>query len=193
MADATGHAAPPRIETVRFLADGDVPRVLAQDVVARVSRRLVVPCRLDNNRWAHAPARLPGREQVDADALLGELEAGAVPGTILVGLTGLDVGISIFTFVFGRATVGGTAAVVSLARLAPERYGLRADHDLFARRAAMEVLHELGHVGGLGHCDDFNCIMHFAPSVESIDVRGPRFCPGCLSSLPRNLLAGMPS
>jgi len=189
VADGKAHAAPPRIETVRFLADEDVPRALAEDVVAGVSRLLVVPCRLDNHPWAHAPLLLPGREQMDADALLAALEAAAIPGTVLVGLTGLDVGVSIFTFVFGRATRGGGAAVVSVARLAPERYGLRADHELFVRRAATEVLHELGHVGGLGHCEDFNCIMHFAPNVESIDVRGHVFCPGCASILPRNLLA----
>ena len=189
MADGASHAAPPRIETVCFLADAGVSRALAEDIVAHVSRWLYVPCRLHSGRWEVAAVQLSGRDQLDADRLLAELDASAPAGTVQVGLTALDMGVAIFTFVFGRAMCGGHAAVVSLARLAPERYGLAEDHGLFVRRAATEVVHELGHVAGLGHCDDFNCIMHFAPNVESIDVRGHTFCAGCASVLPHDLLA----
>jgi predicted Zn-dependent protease len=188
VADGNPHAAPPRVETVRFLADEGVPRALAADVVAHVSRRLVVPCRLDPAPWQNQPVRLGGREQVDADRLLASLER-ASPGTIQVGLTGLDIGLALFTFVFGRAMLGGHAAVVSLARLTPEHYGLTADMDVLMRRAVTEILHELGHVAGLGHCNDFNCIMHFVPNVESIDVRGAGFCARCESVLPGSLFS----
>ena len=170
-----------------FSRDDGIARALAADIVAHVSRRLLVPCRLDPAPWQNHPVRLGGREQVDADRLLASLESSA-PGTIQVGLTGLDIGLAIFTFVFGRAMRGGHAAVVSLARLAPERYGLAADADVLMRRAVTEILHELGHVAGLGHCDDFSCIMHFAPKVEAIDVRGTGFCAGCAAMLPENLL-----
>ena len=46
---------------------------------------------------------------------------------MIVGVTSLDVGLPIFTFVFGRARQGGSAAVVSLARLEPAFYGLAPD------------------------------------------------------------------
>ncbi|HEU4364783.1 MAG TPA: hypothetical protein VFT13_04890 [Candidatus Krumholzibacteria bacterium] len=180
---------PSRIETVRFLADGEVPRALAEDIVAHVSRRLVVPCRLDPAPWMNDPLHLAGREQVDADRLLAGLERTAVAGTVQLGLTGFDIGLAIFTFVFGRAARGGHCAVVSIARLAPEHYGLEPDADALMRRAVTEVLHELGHVAGLGHCNDFNCIMRFAPNVESIDVRGSGFCAACAAGLPRDLVA----
>lgn len=189
MADAIPHVAPPRIEAVRFLADADVPRALAEDVVAHVSRRLAVPCRLDPLPWEHAPVPLAGREQVDADRLLAGLDRSAAPGTVQVGITGLDIGLVIFTFVFGRALRGGHAAVVSTARLAPEHYGMAADAEVFMRRVVTEILHELGHVAGLGHCADFDCIMHFAPNVESIDLRGAGFCVSCAAELPKDLIA----
>ena len=189
MAGESAHAPPPRIEAVRFLADDGIPRPLAEDIVAHVSRRLVVPCLLESRPWRHEPVLLPGREQVDADRLLAMLEAAPVPGTVRVGVTALDVGVAIFKFVFGRATCGGHAAVVSLARLAPEHYGLAPDDNLLRRRAATEILHELGHVAGLNHCSDFNCIMHFAPNVESIDVRGAHFCTECTAALPPNFLS----
>ena len=101
----------------------------------------------------------------------------------------LDLGLTLFTFVFGRATRNGRAAIVSLARLGPEQYGLAADSNLTARRAVAEILHELGHVAGLGHCSDVGCIMQFATSVERIDLRGLEFCPSCAAALPRHLLA----
>jgi len=179
----------PLIEAVWFRAGADVPRDLARDIVARTSRRVSVPCHLHPETWNISPVRLGGREQADADSLLAVLEASAQPGCIEVGLTGIDMGLKLFTFVFGRATLNGRAAVVSLARLGPERYGLAADAELTARRTVAEVLHELGHVAGLAHCDDFGCLMHFATNVESIDLRGAGFCPACTAALPRQLLA----
>lgn len=189
MADGTESVIPSRIEAVRFLADAGIARELAENIVAHVSRRVAVPCHLDPAPWQNHPVQLAGREQVDADRLLAALDAAAIPGTVQVGLTGLDMGVAIFTFVFGRAMRDGHTAVVSLARLTPEHYGLASDPDLLMRRAVTEILHELGHVAGLGHCNDFACIMHFAPNVESIDVRGAGFCDACVTALPRDLIS----
>ena len=191
MADGTESAIPSRIEAVRFLADAGIARELAENIVAHVSRRVAVPCHLDPAPWQNHPVQLAAREQVDADRLLAALDAAAIPRTVQVGLTGLDMGVAIFTFVFGRAMRDGHTAVVSLARLTPEHYGLASDPDLLMRRAVTEILHELGHVAGLGHCNDFGCIMHFAPNVESIDVRGAGFCDACATALPRNLISSV--
>jgi archaemetzincin len=189
VADGSGSVVPVQIGAIRFLAGVELRRPLVEDIVVHVSRRLRVPCHLDPSPWANDPVRLSGREQVDADLLLAALGGTPVPGTVQVGITGLDIGLPIFTFVFGRALRGGNAAVVSLARLAPEHYGFPSDPELTVRRAVVEIVHELGHVAGLGHCDDFGCIMHFAPNVESIDVRGLDFCPTCAALLPRDLTA----
>lgn len=189
MSDADRHPAPTHIEAVWFRASPEVPRDLAHEIVARASRRLAVPCHLHPDAWVFAPARLSGREQLDADALLSGLEATPIPGAVQIGLTTLDVGLALFTFVFGRARLNGHSALVSLARIAPERYGLPPDPELTVRRAIAEILHEFGHVAGLAHCEDFGCIMRFAANVESIDLRGAAFCASCTSALPRHLLA----
>lgn len=189
VSEATRNLAPPAIEAVWFRAEAGLAHAVAEDIVARTSRRLAVPCHLHPLPWESRPVRLDGREQVDADGLLAALEASAGPGSVHIGLTTLDLGLALFTFVFGRATRNGRAAIVSLARLGPEQYGLAADRNLTVRRAVAEILHELGHVAGLGHCSDVGCIMQFATSVERIDLRGLEFCSSCAAALPRHLLA----
>src|SRR6188474_1253963 len=102
---------------LRFAAlDTDARRV-AEDLVSALSRRVALPCRLVSADAGEA-AWVEGREQLDADALLARLErqAGAGDG-VLVGVTAHDIGNPIFTFFFGRARLGGRAALISLARL----------------------------------------------------------------------------
>jgi len=114
---------------------------------------VAVPCQVSEAHDATELRRVPGRDQVDADWLLGLLEARPLPaGAVAMGITALDLAIPIFTFVFGRARELGHAALVSAARLAPEFYGLAPNAALTLHRAVIEVVHELGHVGGLRHC-----------------------------------------
>jgi hypothetical protein len=69
--------------------------------------------------------RVPNRDQLDAGALLEGLEAlAASHAGLLVGVTGDDIAVPLFTFVFGLARQGGRACVVSLARTDPAFYGL---------------------------------------------------------------------
>jgi archaemetzincin len=158
------------------------------DLVAELSRHVGLPCRLVAAPLGGPPPTVPGRAQVDADRLLAALESVAREAVPLVGLTEQDLGLPLFTFVFGRARLGGAAAVVSLARLRPERYGLPADAPLLARRAAAEILHEVGHLAGLAHCNDRSCLMGFAASVEAADLRGLAFCPSCSEALPHGFV-----
>lgn len=188
MADSAPGTHPPLIEAVTFLAGANLPRALIEDVVARTSARLAVPCRLHIEAWDAHATRLTGRDQYDADSLLLSLDVSGSPGTVRVGITAHDLGLALFTFVFGRAKKGGHAAIVSLARLDPAHYGMPPDPDVFAKRAAAEVMHELGHVAGLAHCRDMGCIMYFSTNVEAVDIRGAGFCSACAGELPVYLL-----
>jgi len=171
-------------EAVELVPLGTLRRLAAPDLAARISRHVHLPCRVAPDLPPFAP-QMPGRGQLDADALLAALEVrAAVPGPLLVGVTDEDIAIPIFTFVFGRARQHGRAAVVSLARLDPAFYGLPPDPERTARRAVAEVLHELGHVAGRAHCPDGSCLMSFAGNVDRVDVRGLAFCPACRAELP---------
>jgi predicted Zn-dependent protease len=168
------------VEELHFFLLGSLSPSLGESAVAAVSRQISVPCRLEGGLSLQDMPMIEGRRQADADALLHALEHDPRhPGRAVVGMTGVDIGTRIFRFVFGRARRGGNAAVVSMARLDPQFYGMPADPGLTMRRFATEILHELGHLAGLGHCKDFSCRMHFVANVESLDLRGNGLCAPC--------------
>ena len=183
---------PPLLLALDFLTIGLFSKALAEELVAAVSRRVSIPCRLLETALESELPMLPGRSQVDSDFLLKRVETkqaarDATAGTVLVGLTTQDIGTKVFTFAFGRARRNSHAALVSLARLRPEFYGLPPDRNLTVRRTVAEILHEVGHAAGAGHCNDHSCLMHFATNVESADLRGSAFCSSCTAKLPPGL------
>ena len=178
-----------RIRELQLVPVGSLPRAEGERLTALVSRHVSLPCRYVDSRLDDELRFLPGREQANADHLLRRLEEHDVePGIVVVGVTTVDLGLPIFTFVFGGARSGGHTAAVSVARLRPEFYGLPPDEGVTARRIVAEILHEVAHLAGLGHCDNYNCVMHFSTDVETIDLRGLSFCPDCAPELPRSFL-----
>jgi len=127
------------------------------------------------------------RNQYYSTKILKEM-LGNVPQDALklLGVTDKDLCIPILTYVFGEAQVGGTAAVVSLARLRQEHYGLAPDRPLLLERLRKECLHELGHTFGLVHCPLRECVMHLSNTVVDVDTRGGNFCTGCQTVVASN-------
>lgn len=124
------------------------------------------------------------RRQAWSTPVLARLAAVPHPrGAAVVGVTGLDLFVPVFTFVFGEAQVAGPAAIVSTHRLRDEFYGLPPNPALLLERLTKELLHELGHTQGLRHCDDWRCVMSSAHTVERIDVRQAAFCCSCAGFL----------
>ncbi len=122
------------------------------------------------------------RNQHYSTKILKEMLGDVPQDTLkLLGVTDKDLCIPILTYVFGEAQVGGTAAVISLARLRQEHYGLAPDRPLLLERARKESLHELGHTFGLYHCPSRDCVMHLSNTVVDVDIRGRDFCRGCRS------------
>jgi archaemetzincin len=129
------------------------------------------------------------RNQYYSTRILKEL-LGNVPRDALklLGVTDRDLCIPILTYVFGEAQVGGTAAIVSLARLRQEHYGLAPDRPLLLERLRKESLHELGHTFGLFHCPSRECVMYLSNTVVDVDTRGRDFCAGCQTVVESNTL-----
>jgi len=86
-------------------------------------------------------------------------------------------------FVFGQAEVGGRFGAVFIARLNPSFYGGSENDGLFLLRILKEASHELGHMLGLGHCDNARCVMSFSNSIWEVDKKGWMPCDKCRRSI----------
>ena len=104
-----------------------------------------------------------------------------------LAITEVDLFIPMMTFVYGQAQLSGKVAIVSLARLKPEFYGLPPDKDLTVRRIRKEVVHELGHTFGLVHCADKSCLMSLSTEIMQVDLKSDNFCRSCWISLEESL------
>jgi archaemetzincin len=120
------------------------------------------------------------RNQYYSTRILKEM-LGEVPWDAhkLLGVTAKDLCIPILTYVFGEAQLGGMAALVSIARLRQEHYGIAPDRPLLLERLRKESLHELGHTFGLVHCPSRGCVMYLSNTVVDVDTKGRDFCRHC--------------
>jgi archaemetzincin len=120
----------------------------------------------------------PARRQYSAPVVLKTL-LETTPDQKLLAITCVDLFIPMLSFVYGQAQLGGNVAVVSLARLRQEFYGLPGNAALLAGRARKEAVHETGHLFGLVHCEQPDCAMRLSTNVRQLDLKGDALCPGC--------------
>ncbi len=128
------------------------------------------------------------RRQYQSTAFLAGLLSGeAENDKTRILVVDVDLYIPVLTFVFGEAQFEGSAAVVSTHRLSNQFYGLANDTNRLLSRLEKEVIHELGHVFGLYHCHQFECVMRSSTYVEEIDLKKKEFCASCTAFLSDNL------
>jgi archaemetzincin len=143
------------------------------------------------------------RGQYLADGLLGDFSSMVqAPGTLLLGVTEVDLFSPGLNFVFGIANRG--RALISVRQLRPEFYGpprkpdgflvshrpsgpsgMEPNVKVFRRRVLIEAVHELGHALGLPHCEFPGCVMFFSNWIGDTDRKGPGFCFRCARALER--------
>jgi archaemetzincin len=126
------------------------------------------------------------RRQINAEALLDSVQTykhrNEIEDPILL-VVHQDLFNERHSFVFGLARESVGAGVVSTARLGNEYYGREADDDDLIDRIVKEGSHEIGHMLGLPHCDNRECVMFRPNTLDELDRKKKMFCPTCSQQL----------
>jgi archaemetzincin len=177
------------MKPIRVVAMGNAEPRFLDAARAALAREYGMAMTYTRRRVDPAFALHPERKQYHSTEILEQLAKLEDDGAVIVAVGDVDLYIPILTFVFGEAHLGGRCAVVSYHRLLQEFYGLPRDDRLAAARLAKTAVHETGHVFGLTHCDDYECVMAASHGVEWMDLKGAGLCGGCRG----RLAAGMPT
>jgi len=160
-------------------AAGELPRHIARRLRAILPWRFsVAPCLPD-------PVPQLQALTISVEQVLALLPDGGRHDELTIALTGLDLSAPGLDYVFGYAAPERHAGAVSLYRLVGETDGRRHRRRLLVERASKEVLHEAGHLMGLGHCDDVMCVMRYSQVLQDTDIKRCQFCTRCLKELSR--------
>jgi archaemetzincin len=174
----------PRL-SINLLAMG-VPNAVVEDLVGPLRKRFGLPVRVSEPMPTPASYLNKKRGQFRSDLILGTLGNRLPPGTCaLLALCDVDLFVPSLNFVFGQADPVRKVCIVSIIRLKQEFYGRPPDEHLLRSRTLKEGVHELGHLFGLYHCANPQCVMHFSNCLTDTDIKTDRFCLQCQRILAR--------
>ena len=97
---------------------------------------------------------------------------------VALGIIEGDAYVEGLNFIFGLSSPILRTALVFTSRLK-----MFADEGLLHERVFKEVMHELGHAFGLGHCPNSRCVMSFSNSLIDVDRKSWRYCVNCFTKL----------
>jgi archaemetzincin len=171
---------------VQLVSIGSAPRSMLRDLADALDAELGLEAVLGATLGDPKYAFNEDRSQYHSTAILRRLSSLRSKEQIgVLGLAEVDLFVPDLDFVFGESDRESRAALVSIARLKPERLGAPVDVDLLRARARSEVVHEIGHLLGLSHCEEPGCAMSPSTSAADMDRKGSVLCVSCRSELSR--------
>ena len=134
-----------------FIPLGDIDTETIEVLRKKVNGIFHCPSKMEAGFHDLSEAYNPQRKQYLSSKLIASLQSPEGAESI-VGIADVDLYVPGLNFIFGEADVVSGTVIISLHRLRQEYYGLAPDEELFLERATKEIVHELGHTFGLGHC-----------------------------------------
>ncbi len=94
-------------------------------------------------------------------------------------ITTSDLYSPVFARYYGEAQLNGNVGIVSTFHLKENIREESHNSVILLSRLKKEVVHEVGHLFGLTHCPDPNCVMNLSGKACDIDIKSSSFCLNC--------------
>jgi archaemetzincin len=122
------------------------------------------------------------RQQYLSIMIIEEIARMDIEGLVL-GIAGEDLYAQGLNYVFGEADPELGVTLISLARLKQEFYGGSPDPERLIDRAVKEAVHEVGHLMGIPHCPNPECVMRYSNTLSHTDRKSSELCSLCRRKL----------
>lgn len=95
----------------------------------------------------------------------------------------------VFASYFGEAQFNGRVGIVSTYLLQEDLGNDYSSNVILLSRFGKVAIHESGHLFGLKHCEDINCVMKLSGRTVDLDMKSPGFCASCTEVLINSTLS----
>ena len=166
---------------------GSIPKGLLPELGQALQQVFGAPADLGPPQVKPDYAFNKDRNQYHSTAVLRRLDAirGRQRASPVLGVVDVDLFIPDQPFVFGEADRDARAALLSVFRLKGTPDGRAVPAERLLHRARAEAVHEMGHLLGLSHCNDFRCSMFLSHSAADADRKGTGLCGQCRAAIGR--------
>jgi len=124
--------------------------------------------------------------QFDAEKIIDFLNKQEIlsRSKAVIALIDEDIFYGKMSYIFGLAAIRNKKVVVSTYRLRMNyTFTGYVSIEKFKERVFKELLHEIGHIFGLKHCLNKQCVMSFSNTLKEVDDKLPMLCDLCLERL----------
>jgi len=169
---------------IRVFQIGDVQPNIIKIIVDTLNKRFKSKFVMDKKIDIPEEAYDKYRNQYNSEIILKSLKKHIAADEKAVGITSNDIYAKDLNFIFGQSYED--VCIVSTSRLDPKFYNLPQNFELLIKRTLKETIHEIGHMFGMTHCKNPECVMSFSNSIAYVDDKADTFCKDCTLKMTMN-------